>query len=198
MGIFKKLTSIFILFVTFTASAVHSAKTQERSINFTNSALNNSAIQAYEQQLQTLKTTLASIAIQIGEIKDCHSQRLIYTSTGCRNPLSPENDPSKASHADISKPLNTCPTGHAHVWNNVNWSCKELRRQVSSGVPADSGTWQVLNAESCSDLFGRRCRGSDDTCPTAGNPIAVACSLGSPNCRYTFENATSLIEFVCR
>jgi hypothetical protein len=188
---------MFLMGVSFVFLS-HLAEGQERSIDFSANSINNASLEQYEQKIQTLKNTLVTIANEVGEIKDCHSQRLIYTSGGCVNPITPESDPARAAQANVSTPLSVCPSGEAHQWNGTSWSCKEIRIEVNSGVPSDQGTWQMLGGESCWDHYIRACVSADDTCPTPGNPIATACVLGTPSCNYTTNGANSFIEYICR
>ena len=187
---FIKLTALTILLTTANVQA------QEKSVRFDTDQSGGGAAEVYKQELQALKTRIANLANTIGEIKDCHSSRLIYTSSGCTNPVTPESDPSKAAHAAKAKPPTICPTGHAHQWNGTSWSCKEIRKTVNSGVVNDGKTWRVISGESCWDHFRRKCTSADDTCPGTSNPIGLSCTGGY--CSYAKDNANNFVEFMCQ
>lgn len=194
-NLLKKLWGICIcLMLALHVSVVHS---QESSIEFNIDSVDKASLNRYIKLIGQKKSELVTIANLVGDIRDCHDQKLIYTSSGCVNPVSPESDPAKKAQAVSSAPITTCPTGHAHNWNGTSWSCKDIRKTVNSGVPSDTGTWQLANGESCVDHFGRNCIASDDTCPTTGNPMGVSCTP-QPVCRYAVAGARNFMEFRCK
>lgn len=187
-----------VLWVCFSLLMATQSSAQESSAEFNiNAGTDVQLIEKYKKMIADRKADLMIIAETVGEIRNCHNQKLIYTSSGCANPVTPESDPSKALHASSATPIPTCPTGYGQTWNGSSWTCKEIRKTVNSGVPADTGTWQLINAESCWDHFMRKCTSGDDTCPTSGNPLGVACSP-QPFCRYAENNANHFMEFMCK
>lgn len=193
-GIFSGFTTLFVALSLVVIA--HVGHAQQRSIDFSNDGINSESLDQYEQRIQTLKATLVTIANEVGDIKNCHDQRLIYNSGGCVNPVTPESDPTRASQANISTALTTCPVGEAHQWDGSSWSCKEIRNPVNSGVPTDLGTWQLTSGENCGDVFARPCVPSDDTCPTPGNPMGVSCTVGDGSCIYV-NNSRNFSLYMC-
>lgn len=191
--LFYILCSVAYILTNTTALA------QDRSIVDSRSGGSDGVVSTYEAEIEALKARLTQAANKVGEIKDCHNQRMLYTTSGCVNPITPEQDPSKANHADISKPVQICPSGEVHQWNGTSWSCKEIRKTVNSGVGADKETWHTSGYESCADYFVRPCTNADATCPGTGNPVGDTCDSSVDNiCRYVLPNKKQFMIGVCR
>ncbi|MAI07864.1 MAG: hypothetical protein CMF61_02795 [Magnetococcales bacterium] len=196
MKLYIQKALCFVVILTTAMITVLTVQAQERAVDFNTDSIDDATLAKYKKIINDKKSDLVTIANTVGDIRDCHNQKLIYTSSGCVNPVTPESDPSRKAQAASSAPVSTCPTGYAHNWNGTSWTCKEIRKTVNSGVPSDTGTWQLVSGESCWDHFMRKCKSSDDTCPTPGNPLGVACS-SQPFCRYAEEGANNFMEAVC-
>ena len=54
----------------------------------------------------------------VGKIKECHQNKLLYTSSGCASPFQPELDPNTQSQAIIANPISS--TQH-NARRNKEW-----------------------------------------------------------------------------
>ncbi len=187
-----KFWSFFLIVCSLSASAM----ALDSSVSFENDDLDNSVIKKYEEKIADLKQKLKDSSNLVGKIKECHQNKLLYTSSGCASPFQPELDPNTQSQAIIANPISVCPAGQVHHWSGGSWSCKEVRKDVNSGVPPGTKKWKWTTTESCADTYIRKCNDSDDTCPGLTDPDGKTCTP-QPACRFVMQNKKFFKIYSC-